>query len=60
MADNDNAAPTAKPLRDRFETALEELIGMCHDAGLHSSEMTPALERWTKWSKDATATSDKQ
>ena len=46
--------------REKFETALDYLIEIAHDGGLHSSEMTPALERWAKWSREATKTSDRQ
>jgi hypothetical protein len=56
---NDNTI-TPRPLAGRFATALEELVGICHDAGLHSSEMIEPLRYWLKWAEDATKASDRQ
>lgn len=39
---NDNSPPP-KPLQDRFASAMEELVGMCLEGGLHSADMLPAL-----------------
>jgi hypothetical protein len=47
-------------LKAKFERGLEELVGMCHDAGLHSVDMIEPLERWLKWAKDATPESVNQ
>lgn len=49
---NDNARPT-KPINERFETALSELIGICLDAGMHPSEMVAHLEREADWCRGA-------
>lgn len=56
---NDNN-PTPRPLAGRFATALEELVGICHDAGLHSSEMIEPLRYWLRWAEDASKASDGQ
>jgi hypothetical protein len=35
----------------RFEAALEELIGMCHEGGMHPKDMVAALQYWADWAK---------
>jgi len=47
---NDN---TAKPLNERFETALSELIHICLQAGMHPSEMIGPLRREAAWCERA-------
>jgi hypothetical protein len=43
---------TEKPIQERFTIALSELIGMCMDAGMHTSEMIEPMERELKWLRD--------
>lgn len=52
MAMNDNTRP-AKPINERFATALSELIGICMDAGMHPSEMVGPLRREAEWCERA-------
>jgi hypothetical protein len=47
-------------LKAKFERGLEELIGMCHDAGLHTSDMIEPLAKWLKWAREAKRDSDHQ
>ena len=55
---NSCAVDQIPALKAKFESALSELIGMCHDAGLHSSEMVGPLQSELRWAQDATRTSD--
>ena len=48
------------PLASRFKIGLAELVGICQDGGLHTSEMIEPLRYWLKWAEDATKMSDKQ
>jgi hypothetical protein len=41
----------AVPMAERFELALEQLVGMCHDGGLHPHRMTGPLRFWLEWAK---------
>ena len=45
----DQTTPTAKPLNERFATALSELIHICLEAGMHPSEMIGHLRREAAW-----------
>lgn len=47
MSANDNRP--AKPIEERFTIALGELIGMAMDAGMHTSDMIPAMEKELAW-----------
>lgn len=41
---NDNQ-PATKPIEERFTIALSELIGMCIEAGMHTSSMIGPLKK---------------
>lgn len=41
-----------KPIAERFADALSELIGMCMEAGMHTSEMIEPMEAQLKWLRD--------
>jgi hypothetical protein len=42
-----------KPIQQRFSDALSELVCMCIEAGMHTSEMIGPLEAELKWARDA-------
>ena len=44
----------SKTMKERFELGFRELINMCLDGGMHPSEMTEAMERELKWSRNPT------
>ena len=46
-----SSAMAQKPLGGRFETALWELINICHDGGLHASEMVGPLRAALMWAE---------
>lgn len=48
----------AKTINERFADALSELIGMCMEAGMHTSEMIEPMERELKWLRDPFERSD--
>jgi hypothetical protein len=45
-------APEFNSMKNKFETGLETLVAICHEAGLHPSDMVPALTFWAGWAKD--------
>lgn len=50
---NDNVpadgGPHPRSMQDRFDIALMELVGMCHDGGLLPGQMKPTLKYWLEW-----------
>lgn len=46
---NDNQAPPAKPIQERFTIAPAELIGMCIEAGMSPFEMIEPMEKELAW-----------
>lgn len=42
----------AGPHLNKFDIALRELVSMCMDAGIHTAEMVPALERELAWCRN--------
>lgn len=47
---NDNT-PTKMPIAERFAAALEHLMVMCEDAGMHPHEAIGPLKRWLVWAR---------
>ena len=43
---------SGQTMKAKFEEGLRELINLCLDGGMHPSEMTEALERELKWSRE--------
>ena len=61
---NDNTPPTAPdtltPNQRLLHAAISEAVGMLQERQMHTVEMTPVFDWWSKWSREATTASKRR